>query len=324
MAWGFFIENSDESGGENIVKHLTAMNELSIEDIFGLIKEAEDLKKGKAHHTLSGRFAANLFFEPSTRTRFSFEVAEKKLGMNVLNLDGVSTSVQKGESLYDTVRTLESIGADVCVIRHSEDHYYKDLVGRVGIPVVNAGDGCGQHPTQSLLDLMTIYEEFSSFNGLTISIHGDIKHSRVARSNAEVLTRLGATVLFSGPDEWKDKDNPYGTYVPADEAVANSDVVMLLRIQHERHQTKADDRDYLQTFGLSAERVKRMKKDAIIMHPAPVNRGVEIDSTLVESAQSRIFKQMENGVYIRMAVLKRALEQGENEKRGDQAYVLFN
>ncbi|MCY8438346.1 aspartate carbamoyltransferase catalytic subunit [Bacillus haynesii] len=306
------------------MKHLTAMNELSLEDIHELIEEARELKKGKSDSVLSGKFAANLFFEPSTRTRFSFEVAEKKLGMNVLNLDGVSTSVQKGESLYDTVKTLESIGADVCVIRHSQDHYYNELIGHVGIPVINAGDGCGQHPTQSLLDLMTIHEERGRFAGLTVSIHGDIKHSRVARSNAEVLTRLGAKVLFSGPDEWRDEDNPYGTYVSPDEAVANSDVVMLLRIQHERHEKKATERDYLETFGLSLKRAELLKKDAVIMHPAPVNRGVEIDSALVESAQSRIFKQMENGVYIRMAVLKRALLNGENRKRGDQAHVLFN
>ncbi|MCY9224430.1 aspartate carbamoyltransferase catalytic subunit [Bacillus haynesii] len=306
------------------MKHLTAMNELSLEDIHELIEEARELKKGKSDSVLSGKFAANLFFEPSTRTRFSFEVAEKKLGMNVLNLDGVSTSVQKGESLYDTVKTLESIGADVCVIRHSQDHYYDELIGHVGIPVINAGDGCGQHPTQSLLDLMTIHEEWGRFAGLTVSIHGDIKHSRVARSNAEVLTRLGAKVLFSGPDEWRDEDNPYGTYVSPDEAVALSDVVMLLRIQHERHEKKATERDYLETFGLSLKRAELLKKDAVIMHPAPVNRGVEIDSALVESAQSRIFKQMENGVYIRMAVLKRALLNGENKKRGDQAYVLFN
>ncbi|MED4550604.1 aspartate carbamoyltransferase, partial [Bacillus licheniformis] len=149
------------------MKHLTAMNELSLEDIHELIEEARELKKGKSDSVLSGKFAANLFFEPSTRTRFSFEVAEKKLGMNVLNLDGVSTSVQKGESLYDTVKTLESIGADVCVIRHSHDHYYDELIGHVGIPVINAGDGCGQHPTQSLLDLMTIHEEWGRFAGLT-------------------------------------------------------------------------------------------------------------------------------------------------------------
>lgn len=128
--------------------------------------------------------------------------------MNVLSLDDTSTSVQKGESLYDTVKTLESIGADACVIRHSTDEYYKDLTGRVNIPILNAGDGCGQHPTQSLLDLMTIQEEFESFQGLTVSIHGDIKHSRVARSNAEVLTRLGARVLFSGPPQWQDEKTP--------------------------------------------------------------------------------------------------------------------
>lgn len=162
--------------------------------------------------------------------------------------------------MYDTVKTLESIGADVCVIRHSHDHYYDELIGHVGIPVINAGDGCGQHPTQSLLDLMTIHEEWGRFAGLTVSIHGDIKHSRVARSNAEVLTRLGAKVLFSGPDEWRDEDNPYGTYVSPDEAVAHSDVVMLLRIQHERHEKKAAERDYLETFGLSLKRAELLKK----------------------------------------------------------------
>ncbi len=178
------------------MKHLTTMSELNIEEIKDLLQTAQDLKSGNTDNQLTGKFAANLFFEPSTRTRFSFEVAEKKLGMNVLNLDGTSTSVQKGETLYDTIRTLESIGVDVCVIRHSEDEYYKELVGHVNIPILNAGDGCGQHPTQSLLDLMTINEEFHTFKGLTVSIHGDIKHSRVARSNAEVLTRLGAVSCF--------------------------------------------------------------------------------------------------------------------------------
>ncbi|MCY8462872.1 aspartate carbamoyltransferase catalytic subunit, partial [Bacillus spizizenii] len=261
-----------------------------------------------------------LFFEPSTRTRFSFEVAEKKLGMNVLNLDGTSTSVQKGETLYDTIRTLESIGVDVCVIRHSEDEYYKELVSQVNIPILNAGDGCGQHPTQSLLDVMTIYEEFHTFKGLTVSIHGDIKHSRVARSNAEVLTRLGARVLFSGPSEWQDEENLFGTYVTMDEAVESSDVVMLLRIQNERHQSAVSQDDYLNKYGLTVERAERMKQHAIIMHPAPVNRGVEIDDCLVESEKSRIFKQMQNGVFIRMAVIQRALQ--TKVKRGEAAYVI--
>ncbi|ARW06638.1 aspartate carbamoyltransferase catalytic subunit [Bacillus atrophaeus] len=302
------------------MNHLTTMSELSPAEIENLIYEAKALKNGKTDTHLAGKFIANLFFEPSTRTRFSFEVAEKKLGMNVLNLDGTSTSVQKGETLYDTIRTLESIGVDACVIRHSEDEYYKELIGRVNIPILNAGDGCGQHPTQSLLDLMTINEEFNCFKDLTVSIHGDIKHSRVARSNAEVLTRLGARVLFSGPAEWQDEQNPFGTYVSTDEAIKSSDVVMLLRIQNERHQSAVSQEDYLKRFGLTMERMKNMQQHAIIMHPAPVNRGVEIDPELVESKKSRIFRQMENGVFIRMAVLKRALE--TNVKRGEANYVI--
>lgn len=301
--------------------NITAMNELSITEINELINEAKKLKIGKPDESLKNRFVANLFLEPSTRTRFSFEVAEKRLGMNVLNLDGTTTSVQKGETLYDTVRTLESIGVEACVIRHSQDHYYDELKN-ITIPVINAGDGCGQHPTQSLLDLMTIHEEFGGFHGLTVSIHGDIKHSRVARSNAEVLARLGANVLFSGPEYWQDSTNSYGKYVPTDEAVKQSDVVMLLRIQHERHQTSNDMKDYLSGYGLTKARAAQMKKGAIIMHPAPVNRGVEIDSDLVEALNSRIFKQMENGVYIRMAVLKKALLSKTNETKGANHYVI--
>ncbi|MHA6486624.1 aspartate carbamoyltransferase catalytic subunit [Bacillus cabrialesii] len=302
------------------MKHLTTMSELSTEEIKDLLQTARDLKSGNTDNGLAGKFAANLFFEPSTRTRFSFEVAEKKLGMNVLNLDGTSTSVQKGETLYDTIRTLESIGVDVCVIRHSEDEYYKELVSQVNIPILNAGDGCGQHPSQSLLDVMTIYEEFNTFKGLTVSIHGDIKHSRVARSNAEVLTRLGARVLFSGPSEWQDEENTFGTFASMDEAVESSDVVMLLRIQNERHQSAVSQKGYLNQYGLTVERAERMKQHAIIMHPAPVNRGVEIDDSLVESNKSRIFKQMQNGVFIRMAVIQRALQ--TNVKRGEAAYVI--
>ncbi|KXZ22098.1 aspartate carbamoyltransferase catalytic subunit [Bacillus nakamurai] len=302
------------------MNHLTTMSELSTAEIEELLREAKAIKEGTARADLAGKFIANLFFEPSTRTRFSFEVAEKKLGMNVLNLDGTSTSVQKGETLYDTIRTLESIGVDACVIRHREDEYYKDLADKVNIPILNAGDGCGQHPTQSLLDLMTIQEEFQSFKGLTVSIHGDIKHSRVARSNAEVLSRLGAHVLFSGPPEWQDAENMFGTCVQTDEAIAASDVVMLLRIQNERHQMESDQQGYLEKFGLTVKRAENMKPHAIIMHPAPVNRGVEIDTTLVECGKSRIFKQMENGVFIRMAVLKRALK--TNVKRGEASYVL--
>ncbi|MDQ0161662.1 aspartate carbamoyltransferase catalytic subunit [Bacillus alveayuensis] len=293
--------------------HLLTMTDLSNEDILNILNDAKNYKKQHGWTADRKLFVANLFFEPSTRTKCSFEVAERKLGLEVLHVDEATSSVQKGETLYDTVRTLQSIGTNAVVIRHPKDQYFKELVGKVNIPILNAGDGCGHHPTQSLLDLLTIHEEFCRFEGLTISIIGDIRHSRVARSNAEVLTRLGANVYFSAPSVWQDEKTPYGMYIDIDEAIEISDVVMLLRIQHERHIFKTDTTDYLTSFGLTKEREKRMKAHAIIMHPAPVNRGVEIDGELVECERSRIFQQMENGVFVRMAVLKRALYK-ENER----------
>lgn len=282
------------------------MKEISTDDIYKILDEAAQFEEGMTWEPGKKMFAANLFFEPSTRTRFSFEVAEKKLGLDVLHFSSEHSSVQKGESLYDTVRTLEEIGADVAVIRHADDCFYSSLKGNISIPIINAGDGCGNHPTQSLLDLMTIQQEFGTFEGLNIAINGDVKHSRVARSNAEVLKRLGANVKLSGPFEWWDAS--IGDYVDFDQAVEESDVLMMLRIQHERHHGGSQaTSDYHEKYGLTVERAKRMKKESIIMHPAPVNRGVEIASELVESPKSRIFKQVRNGVYVRMAVLKRAV-----------------
>ncbi|MBA2874060.1 aspartate carbamoyltransferase catalytic subunit [Thermaerobacillus caldiproteolyticus] len=292
--------------------HLLTLTDLSLAEITSLLDEAEEFSEGKYWRAPELFFVANLFFEPSTRTKCSFEVAERKLGLQVIPFDADMSSVQKGETLYDTIRTLESIGVGAVVVRHPEDQYFEALRDSIAIPIINAGDGCGHHPTQSLLDLMTIRQEFGAFRGLTVAIVGDIRHSRVARSNAEVLTRLGATVLFASPDEWKDDTNQYGTYVDLDEAVQEADVIMLLRIQHERHEEKMGlaRKQYHERYGLTVERAKRMKDRSIILHPAPVNRDVEIASCLVECMQSRIFKQMENGVYIRMAVLKRAVERG--------------
>ncbi|TDL79942.1 aspartate carbamoyltransferase catalytic subunit [Peribacillus frigoritolerans] len=306
------------------MRHLLKMTDVPADEIMKILKDAERFKAGKTLLQETPIFVANLFFEPSTRTRFSFEVAEKRLGLNVLNFDASHSSVQKGETLYDTVRTLEAIGANAVVIRHPNDEYFTELQDKVKIPILNAGDGCGHHPTQSLLDLLTIQQEFKQFEGLTISIHGDIKHSRVARSNAEVLKRLGANVLLSGPEEWRDPSNEFGQYVPTDEAIERSDVVMLLRIQHERHHGENDGlSDYHRKFGLTIEREKNMKPNAIIMHPAPVNRGVEIAGGLVESRKSRIFKQMENGVFIRMAVLKRALESAKLSEE-ENTYAFYH
>ncbi|WP_017727233.1 aspartate carbamoyltransferase catalytic subunit [Halalkalibacterium ligniniphilum] len=296
--------------GPMVARDLLTMPSLSIEDIKEILKQAERFIEGEQWFPHRDTFVANLFFEPSTRTRFSFEVAEKKLGLQVLNFDGEKSSVQKGETLYDTAKTLESIGANALVIRHSLDNYFNELKGKLSIPVINAGDGCGHHPTQSLLDLLTMKQEFGQFAGLQVAIVGDLRHSRVARSNAEALRRLGAQVMISGPLDWMNGYEELYPYVPMDEAVRKADVMMLLRIQHERHDgsKKTSVEAYHKEHGLTIERERSMRRGSIIMHPAPVNRGVEIASELVECERSRIFKQMANGVAVRMAVLKRSLE----------------
>ncbi|WP_026675938.1 aspartate carbamoyltransferase catalytic subunit [Fictibacillus gelatini] len=291
------------------MNNLLTMKDLPTNDIEEILRDADHFSKGEIWTPKRQTFVANLFFEPSTRTRFSFEVAEKKAGLEVLNFQADVSSVQKGETLYDTIRVLEEIGTSAVVIRHSKDRYFDDLVGKINIPLINAGDGCGNHPTQSLLDVLTIQQEYLVIQGLNVVIVGDIKHSRVARSNAEVLTRLGANVYFSGPPEWFDETMKEFPYVSIDEAVEMADVLMMLRIQHERHEAKMglSKEEYHERYGLTIERERRMKKHSIIMHPAPFNRDVEIASELVEVPRSRIFKQMHNGVFIRMAVLKWAL-----------------
>ncbi|PFH89473.1 aspartate carbamoyltransferase catalytic subunit [Bacillus sp. AFS088145] len=290
------------------MNHLLTMSDLTIEEIQDLLEQAQSFANGEISSLKRQTFVANLFFENSTRTRFSFEVAQKKLGLEVINLAVESSSIQKGETLYDTVKTLQAIGVEAVVIRHTQDEYFQEIKD-AGMPILNAGDGCGNHPTQCLLDILTIKQEFGSFEGLKVAIVGDLRHSRVARSNAEALTRLGAEVYFASPDEWKDDKNTYGTYKKLDELVEEVDVMMLLRVQHERHDEETNHimENYLQKHGLTVERAAKMKSTSIIMHPAPFNRDVEIASELVECKQSRIFKQMENGVFVRMAVLKRAL-----------------
>ncbi len=289
---------------------MLTISELSTEKIYKILEEALLFAEGKIKSAENVVFVSNLFFEDSTRTKTSFEVAERKLGLQVIPFDVNQSSVNKGETLYDTVKTLKAIGVDLVVIRHKKDRYFDELQG-IDIPVINGGDGTGNHPSQSLLDLMTIKQEFGKFEGLHIGIVGDVKHSRVAHSNAEALQKLGAKVSFSGPKEWFDNDTiNSGLFKELDDLIETVDVLMLLRIQHERHDQKTSiaSSEYLKKYGLTLEREKKMKPHAIIMHPAPVNRGVEIDSNLVECARSRIFKQMENGVYARMAILKDALE----------------
>lgn len=288
------------------MKHLISVDDLDIQDIEAIFQLADRFQKEPFNITPQ-LFAANLFFEPSTRTKTSFIVAERKLRIEALDFQPELSSVNKGETLLDTVKTFEAIGANLFVIRHRDDDWAKDVLPHVSVPIINGGAGKKDHPTQSLLDAYTIFQEFKQFDGLHIVIAGDIKHSRVAHSSADLLKKLGANVYVSGPNEHMDDDGVY-PYVSIDEAVQFADVIMLLRIQHERHEgNNGTIEDYHERYGLTIEREQKMKRNAIIMHPGPVNRGVEIDYTLVEANRSRIFKQMSNGVYIRIAILTKLL-----------------
>lgn len=286
--------------------NIVNLSDLSLDEINGLIDEAIAFKNGKTTNYGLKKVVANLFFEPSTRTHYSFDMAAGNLGCRTQNFEASNSSLTKGETLYDTCKLFESIGCDALVIRHSEDDYYKQLEN-IQIPILNAGDGKGNHPSQSLLDLMTIKEEFGHFEGLKVVIVGDIKHSRVAHSNYEVMQRLGMEVYTSGPEEYKQVGY---NYVNFDDVIEDVDVVMLLRVQHERHQGENNfsKEDYHEKYGLTLSRYNRMKSSAIIMHPAPVNRDVEIKDELVESEKSRIFTQMHNGVFVRMAMIHKVLE----------------
>lgn len=243
---------------------LTTVENFNEADVLHKIKLAEEFKKGKKVQLKRPVYAMNLFFENSTRTHTSFEMAEQRLGMKMLEFEVQTSSVSKGETLLDTVKTIDAIRTDVAVIRHPQNDYYEPILDEnLDISIVNAGDGSGQHPSQSLLDMMTIYEEFGRFAGLKVAITGDIAHSRVARSNAMLLNKLGAQVYFAGPEEWMAEDlADYGTYRPIDELVDQVDVMMLLRIQKERIQDRDNLRmevqDYLTNYGLTKQRAERM------------------------------------------------------------------
>ena len=295
--------------GKVSLKHLVTMETLSNEEVLGLIQRGLAFKKGEPVALYRKYYASNLFFEDSTRTHKSFEMAELRLEMGIIDFDALTSSVNKGETLYDTILTMSALGVDICVIRHSEVDYYKQLIDSPTIQtsIVNGGDGSGQHPSQSLLDLMTIYEEFGSFEQLKIAIAGDITHSRVAKSNMQILKRLGADIYFTGPEEWYAEEfDIYGKHVNIDDIIEELDVLMLLRVQHERHDGSESfsKEHYHRLHGLTEDRYKRLKKQTIVMHPAPVNRDVEIADLLVEAPKSRIVRQLQIGVFVRMAILE--------------------
>lgn len=284
------------------------LDDFSIEEINKILDLAQEFREGKKVDYQGKKIVANLFFEPSTRTHYSFDMAALRLGCRTQNFDTNNSSLKKGETLYDTVKTFESFGVDALVIRHVENEYYKQLVDKIKVPILNGGDGTGNHPSQSLLDLLTIRQEFGKFEGLKVVIVGDIKHSRVAHTNMKVMQRLGMQVYTSGPEEYKEEGC---NYVALDEIINQVDVVMLLRVQHERHTTAMAEtvEEYHELFGINQNRVEKMKENAIIMHPAPFNRNVEIADDIVECSKARIFKQVENGVFVRMALLHMALGQ---------------
>lgn len=292
-------------------RSLLGLKELDHSEISQLLNRTAywDSQSEKLTPVLGAHFISNMFFENSTRTRFSFEMAEKRLGAQVLNFTAAASSVEKGESIYDTVRTLESMGIDAGVVRLKPAGVLQQLAEKVSIPLINAGDGNNEHPTQALLDLYTMSKTFGELKGLKVSIIGDIMHSRVARSNLWGLTKMGAEVQFCAPENMKAPElMAYAPYVSMEEAL-KADVVMMLRVQLERHATGMlqSAEEYRRQYGLTEERAATLGKSTIIMHPAPVNRNVEIDDAVVESSQSRIFPQMANGVPVRMAVLERAL-----------------
>ena len=295
-------------------RHLLSCEKLTAPAILGLLDLADriaDANRGAAKNrdTLAGRALINLFFEASTRTQSSFELAGKRLGADVMNMNVSTSSVQKGETLIDTAVTLNAMRPDIIVVRHHAAGAVELLAQKVDCSVINAGDGAHQHPTQALLDALTIRRAKGRIDGLTVAICGDILHSRVARSNIDVLNALGAHVRIIAPSTLlPPSPERIGAEVFTDmwKGIEGADVVMMLRLQMERMQSSLvpSSREYFHFFGLDHEKLARAKPDAIVMHPGPMNRGVEIASTVADHSRSVIREQVEMGVAVRMAVLE--------------------
>jgi aspartate carbamoyltransferase catalytic subunit len=294
-------------------RHLLGIADLEADEIQEILDTAEAMKEIalrpiKKVPTLRGRTVVNLFFEASTRTRTSFEVAEKRLSADTLSIAVATSSVTKGESLLDTVRNLEAMAPDMIVMRHASSGAPHLLARMCRSAIINAGDGMHEHPTQALLDAFTIREHKKRLEGLKVAIIGDLLHSRVLRSNVQLLNKMGAHVFACAPSTLMPRELPrFGVTATTsiDEAVADADVVMMLRIQHERMHGHfiPSTREYFELFGLTPARAARAKPDVIIMHPGPMNRGVEIDSEVADGPFSVILEQVTNGVAVRMAVL---------------------
>lgn len=294
-------------------KHLLDIESLSPEEIITVLDTARAFKAVgeraiKKVPALRGKTVVNLFVEPSTRTRISFELSEQRLSADIINFTAEASSLKKGETLKDTGRNLEALNTDFIVIRHSASGAPHFLARVINASVINAGDGAHEHPTQALLDLFTIRERKGQIQGLNVTILGDILYSRVARSDIWALTKLGAKVTLCGPSTLVPKQfEQMGCRVTYDveEAIRGADIINLLRIQHERQRKTMFPslNEYSRLFGLNKARMARTKPDVLIMHPGPINRGVEIDSQIADCGRSVILQQVTNGLAVRMAVL---------------------
>jgi aspartate carbamoyltransferase catalytic subunit len=298
------------------LRHLTTLENLSRDCIERLLNRANAMRDACAHGTrkldlLAGRTVLNLFFEPSTRTRTSFELAARRLGADVINFDIGFSSTSKGEALYDTLHTLEAMHLDAIIVRHKTSGTPDELVRHAmsGVSVINAGDGNRAHPTQGLLDALTIRQHRPDFENLTVVICGDVKHSRVARSDVHALSALGVKeIRLCGPAALMAEAAEFPQcrfFDDFDSAIEGADAVIMLRLQKERMASTdlPDEAAYFQRFGLDTRRLARAAKGCLVMHPGPINRGIEIAAEVADGAQSRILEQVGNGVFVRMAVL---------------------
>ena len=296
-------------------KHLLGIQDLSISDVNFILSEAKQFiklnkSKNKKLDTLKGKTQINLFFEPSTRTQSSFELAGKRLGADVMSMNIVNSAIKKGETLIDTAMTLNAMHPDLIVIRHQDSGACNLLSQKVNCSVINAGDGRREHPTQALLDALTIIEKKEKIQGLKIAICGDILHSRVARSNIYLLTMLGAEVNIVSPTNLMPEDiEKFGVNKFSDmkKGLKDCDIVMMLRLQNERMTSSflSSNREYYEYYGLTQDKLSCAKDDALIMHPGPMNRGIEIDTNLADDINRSVIKeQVELGVAVRMACIK--------------------
>ena len=301
------------------IKNLQSIKDLTVQDIENIINTAKLFKdnnkeQNKSIPILSGRTIINLFFEPSTRTLISFEIAAKRLGADIVNMNIEGSSLRKGETLSDTADTLNSMNPDLVIIRHSISGAINEISSRLKCPIISAGEGSIEHPTQALLDAFTIQDKGKNFKDVVVSICGDIEHSRVARSNYYLLKKMGAKIRFVAPEYFMPKniqDFDVEYFDNLEKGIDASDVVMMLRIQKERidNSELPSVDDYYQSFGLTYEKLKKAKNNVIVMHPGPINRNIEIESSLADDlSKSVINEQVENGVSVRMACLAMMVE----------------